>query len=123
MSKRSNVYLMDTIKRVLKHGIYLGDESDPDEYLSDLCDFFNKKDFVSAIFEAGEVILEAHDWRPIMSFKIEQSTLFITPLGEADFFQGFLDVLQFVCLPPKAKLAEIKKQKQAEEEDGVFDWI
>ena len=77
MSNRSHNYLLITVKKILKNGIYLGALTKPNEYLSDITNFFNERGFCRAIHVKDEVILEADDWTPIMSLTIEKNTIIL----------------------------------------------
>ena len=129
MTKRSNVYLLNTVKKILSQGIYLGAYTNPDHYLSDIANFFNERGFCSALRDGDEVIIESRDWTPIMSLRIEQNTLVISPLEPASFFQSFMDTLEYVTTigPTKEynKKPQPKEEKTEEgETDGDdFEWI
>jgi hypothetical protein len=133
MTGRANVYLLDTIKKILRSGIYLGAMTDSENYLLDLCSFFNERNIVNAIYNGDEVILETKDWRPILSLEIHDNTLVIIPLEEANFFQCFIDTIEFVTKVPKKayKKKEEKTPKKAKEDEKTkkeineneFEWI
>ena len=95
MSNRANIYLLNTVKKILKNGIFLGALTRPDEYLNDLAEYFNESGFCSAVFDGDELVIEGRDWVPILSLRIEQNTLIIVPLEEPRFFQSFMDI---ICL-------------------------
>lgn len=129
MTKRSNIYLLNTVKRVLTHGIYLGANTNADKYLSELCNFFNERGFCGATYEDDEVIIESREWIPIMSLRIVKNTLIFVPLSEAVFFQSFLDTLEFATQIWTAKdydqKQEDKKEEKPKKDDDSddFEWI
>jgi hypothetical protein len=129
MTKRSNAYLLNTIKRILTHGIYLGANTNPDRYLEDLCYFFNQRGLCYATLDNDELIIEDRGWTPMLSLKIEKNTLIFTPLEDAVFFQSFLDTLEFVTNVWTAKKydkkEETKKEDSPKKDDDSddFEWI
>ena len=130
MTKRSNIYLLNTVKKILSQGIYLGAYTNRDKYLLDIANFFNDRGFCNAIHHGDEVIIESRDWTPILSIRIEQNTLLITPLEPATFFQSFLDTLEYVTTigptkdynkKPAPKVENENKEDPDDSDD--FEWI
>ena len=117
MIKRSNIYLLNTVKKILSQGIYLGAYTNADRYLSDITNFFNERGFCNAILDGDEVIVETKDWTPIMSIRIEQNTLLISPLDPPMFFQSFLDALEYVTKIGPTKDYNKKPQPKVESEE------
>ena len=130
MSNRSHNYLLITVKKILRNGIYLGALTKPHEYLSDIANFFNERGFCRAIHVKDEVIIEADDWTPIMSLTIEKNTLIMTPLMDANFFQCFMDTLEYVTKVGVKKSYDQKEpevnketKKDDKNDDPDFEWI
>ena len=131
-TRRSNIYLLNTIRKILSKGIYLGAYTDADRYLNDISNFLNERGFCNAIRHGDEVVVESKDWNPIMSICIENNTLILTPLESATFFQTFLDTLEYVTKigptknynkkPQTTEQNEEKKDK-SDDDSPDFDWI
>lgn len=130
MTKRSNIYLLNTIKKILSKGIYLGAYTDADQYLTDVSNFLNERGFCNAIHHGDEVIVESKDWTPIMSIRIEKNTLVLEPLESATFFQSFLDIIEYVTAigstkdynkKPESKVEQEEKSESDDSDD--LEWI
>ena len=117
--KKNNIFMLDTIKRILKHGIYLGDISSPDYYMMNLCKHFNSNSPFRAVYQEDKVIIETQDFEPIAGFRIRRNTLELASIGKDDFFNCFMDILEFVCKP----LPKEKEKEKKQIDDSEFEWI
>ena len=117
MTTYGNTYLLRSLKRILGSGIYIENLSDSEKYLLDMCDFFNKNGTVFAYLQNHRLILEDPTGPLLASVRIQNNTLSILPLSDANFFNCFLDVLRFTT----------KKQVEKKEENTVdeneFEWV
>jgi len=117
MKKNKPEQLFNMIKTSIDNGIHLGYKiKNKEQYLLNLCNFFNLKKYVRAYYEGNVIVIEDELFRPIVSIKVSDDTLYLLPLGEDNFFSCYLDVLKFVSSPRPQKV----EQKIDENE---FEWI
>ena len=118
MTTYGNTYLLTSLKRILGNGIYIENLSDPEAYLLNMCDFFNKNGTVFAYLQNHRLILEDPTGPLLASVRIKNNTLSILPLSDATVFNCFLDVLRFTT----RKQSE-KKEKENTVDDKEFEWV
>ena len=94
----------------MDHGIYLGEISSPEEYLSNIVDIFSSRSDVFCRYENKVAIIEDSVCIPIMSLSIRNNTLYIIPAGEDNFFSCFVKIIEHISDVHKRKKEE-KKQK------------
>ena len=117
MKEKKHQRLLEMIKSSIDDGIYLGHKiRNKDQYLLNLCNYFNLKKYVRAYYEGNVIVIEDELFRPIMSIKVSDDTLHLLPLGEDSFFSCFLDILKFVSAPRPQKA-----EKKIDENE--FEWI
>lgn len=105
------------IKKSIDNGIRLNNKIEcKDQYLLSLCNFFNLKKFVRAYYEGNVIVIEDELFRPIVSIKVSDDTLYLLPLGEDNFFSCYVDILKFVSAPRPQKV-------EKKIDDNEFEWV
>jgi hypothetical protein len=109
------------IKRTLKYGIYLGEQPEEEDrrFLMKLATFINKRKRHNAVLESdNRLLVESRYMDSLFFVDVEKNIVNFVPLTDENFFDAFMEVLEFITQTEKTvKKEKIKKQ------DINFDWV
>lgn len=109
------------IKRTLKYGIYLGKQPEEEDrrFLMKLATFINKRKRHNAVLESDtRLLVESRYMDSLFFVDVEKNIVNFVPLTDENFFDAFMEVLEYITQTEKTvKKEKIKKQ------DIDFDWV
>ena len=109
------------IKRTLKYGVFLGQQTDVQDrrFLLKLAAFINKRKRHNAVVEDdNRILIESRYMDSLFYVDIEKNVLNFVPLTDENFFDAFLEVLEFIAESEKSN-----KSEKVNKEDIDLDWI
>lgn len=109
------------IKRTLKYGVFLGQQTDVQDrrFLLKLAAFINKRKRHNAVVEDdNRILIESRYMDSLFYVDIEKNVLNFVPLTDENFFDAFLEVLEFI-----AESERTSKKEKIKKEDIDFDWV
>jgi len=109
------------IRRTLKYGIFLGKQPVEEDrrYLLKLAAFINKRKRYNCVVDSEtRLLVESRYMDSLFFVDVEKNILTFIPLTDEDFFDAFMEVLEFITeTNKKNKTEKVKKQ------DIDLDWI
>ena len=109
------------IKRTLKYGVYLGEQTDVEDrrFLLKLASFINKRKRHNAVIEDDtRMLIESRYMDSLFYVDVEKNIMNFVPLTDENFFDAFLEVLEFI-----AESERSNKSEKVKKEDIDLDWI
>ena len=109
------------IKRTLKYGVFLGQQTDAQDrrFLLKLAAFINKRKRHNAVVEGdNRLLIESRYMDSLFYVDVEKNILNFVPLTDENFFDAFLEVLEYI-----AESERTSKKEKIKKEDIDFDWV
>ena len=109
------------IKRTLKYGVFLGQQTDAQDrrFLLKLAAFINKRKRHNAVVEGdNRLLIERRYMDSLFYVDVEKNILNFVPLTDENFFDAFLEVLEYI-----AESERTSKKEKIKKEDIDFDWV
>ena len=109
------------IKRTLKYGIFLGKQPEEEDrrFLMKLATFINKRKRHNAVLESdNRLLVESRYMDSLFFVDVEKNIVNFVPLTDENFFDAFMEVLEFLTQAERT----IKKEK-IKKQDIDLDWV
>ena len=109
------------IKRTLKYGVFLGEQPPAQDrrFLLTLAAFINKRKRHNAVIEnENRLLVESRYMDSLFYVDIEKNVLSFVPLTDENFFDAYMEVLEYL-----AHTSRKPKQEKVKKEDIDLDWI
>ena len=109
------------IKRTLKYGVFLGEQAPAQDrrFLLTLAAFINKRKRHNAVIEnENRLLVESRYMDSLFYVDIENNVLSFVPLTDENFFDAYMEVLEYL-----AHTSRKPKQEKVKKEDIDLDWI